>query len=41
MAIKVIIADDHAIVRAGLRTLITSEKDLDLIGEATGGIGSH
>ena len=38
MAIKVIIADDHAIVRAGLRTLITSEKDLELIGEATGGL---
>jgi two-component system response regulator NreC len=38
VAIKVIIADDHAIVRAGLRTLITSEKDLELIGEATGGL---
>lgn len=38
MAIKVLIADDHAIVRAGLRTLITSEKDLELIGEATGGL---
>ena len=38
MAIKVIIADDHAIVRAGLRTLITSEKDLALIGEAAGGL---
>ncbi len=38
MAIRVIIADDHAIVRAGLRTLITCEKDLELIGEATGGL---
>jgi DNA-binding NarL/FixJ family response regulator len=38
VAINVIIADDHAIVRAGLRTLITSEKDLELIGEATGGL---
>jgi two-component system, NarL family, response regulator NreC len=38
MAIRVLIADDHAIVRAGLRTLITSEKDLELIGEATGGL---
>ena len=38
MAIKVLIADDHAIVRAGLRTLITSEKDLELVGEATGGL---
>jgi len=38
MAISVIIADDHAIVRAGLRTLISSESDLALIGEATGGL---
>lgn len=38
MAIKVIVADDHAIVRAGLRTLITSEMDLELVGEATGGL---
>jgi two-component system, NarL family, response regulator NreC len=38
MAINVIIADDHAIVRAGLRTLISSESDLELIGEATGGL---
>ncbi|MCX6054199.1 MAG: response regulator transcription factor [Chloroflexi bacterium] len=38
MAISVIIADDHAIVRAGLRTLISSESDLELIGEATGGL---
>jgi two-component system response regulator NreC len=38
MSIKVLIADDHAIVRAGLRTLITSEADLELIGEASGGL---
>ena len=40
MPIKVLIADDHAIVRAGLRTLITSESDLELLGEATGGLES-
>lgn len=38
MLIKVLIADDHAIVRAGLRALITSERDFDLIGEASGGV---
>lgn len=38
MAIKVLIADDHSIVRAGLRALITAEADLSLIGEATGGL---
>jgi len=40
LPIKVLIADDHAIVRAGLRTLITSESDLELLGEATGGLES-
>ncbi|MCX6026916.1 MAG: response regulator transcription factor [Chloroflexi bacterium] len=34
---KVLIADDHAIVRAGLRTLIASEEGLELVGEAAGG----
>lgn len=38
MAIKVLVADDHSIVRAGLRALITAEADLSLIGEATGGL---
>lgn len=36
--IKVLIADDHAIVRAGLRALIKDEPSLVLIGEATGGV---
>jgi len=35
--IKVLIADDHAVVRAGLRALIKSEPSLELIGEASGG----
>jgi DNA-binding NarL/FixJ family response regulator len=35
--IKVLIADDHAIVRAGLRTLIHSEPTMELVGEAAGG----
>jgi two-component system response regulator NreC len=35
--IKVLIADDHAIVRTGLRALLTSEPSLHLVGEATGG----
>jgi two-component system response regulator NreC len=35
--IKVLIADDHAIVRTGLRTLIRSESSMELVGEATGG----
>ena len=37
MTIRYLVADDHAIVRAGLRMLINAETDLELIGEATGG----
>src|SRR5512142_3233597 len=35
--IRVLIADDHAIVRTGLRALIKSEADMELVGEASGG----
>jgi len=35
--IRVILADDHPIVLAGLRNLIQAEADLDLIGEAASG----
>ncbi len=35
---SILIADDHAIVRTGLRTLIQSEPTLELIGEAAGGV---
>jgi two-component system, NarL family, response regulator NreC len=35
--IKVLIADDHAIVRAGLRALIGAEAGMELVGEAAGG----
>jgi two-component system, NarL family, response regulator NreC len=34
---RVLIADDHAIVRAGLRSLLDEEVELDLVGEAVGG----
>jgi DNA-binding NarL/FixJ family response regulator len=35
--IRVLIADDHAIVRAGLRALLVEEAEFDLVGEAVGG----
>jgi two-component system response regulator NreC len=35
--ISILIADDHAIVRTGLRALLRSEAGLQLVGEATGG----
>lgn len=37
-AIRVLIADDHAIVRRGLRTLITSQPDMEIVGEANNGL---
>ncbi len=35
--IRVVLADDHPIVLAGLRNLIEAESGLDLVGEATNG----
>ena len=34
---RILITDDHAIVRTGLRTLLQSEPSLELVGEASGG----
>ncbi len=36
--IRVLIADDHAVVREGLRALMATEPGLELIGEASDGI---
>lgn len=36
--IKILIADDHAIVRRGLRMLISGESDMEIIGEAANGL---
>jgi NarL family two-component system response regulator LiaR len=35
--IRILIADDHAIVREGLHTLINSKADFELVGEAADG----
>ena len=32
--IRVLIADDHPLVREGLRGLISAETDMELVGEA-------
>lgn len=34
MSIKVLIVDDHAVVRLGLNTLLSDEKDIIVVGEA-------
>ena len=35
--IRVLIADDHTIVRIGLKTLLGAEKDIEVVGEAKNG----
>ncbi len=37
MSIKILLADDHAIVRQGLRSLLEKESDIEVIGEAEDG----
>ncbi len=37
-AIRILITDDHPIVRKGLRTLISSAPDMEVVGEAADGI---
>ena len=37
-SIKVLIADDHPLVQEGLRALIATEPDMDLVGEASDGV---
>jgi len=36
--IRILICDDHAVVREGLRTLIESESGMELVGEAVDGM---
>lgn len=37
MATRILIADDHAIIRAGLRAILAGEAGMELVGEASGG----
>ncbi len=37
MPIKILIADDHGLIRAGLRALLTSIPDMNVVGEAADG----
>lgn len=38
MSIRVMLADDEAMVRAGLRLVLETEPDIDVVGEASDGI---
>jgi len=35
--IRVLIADDHAVLRAGLKLLINAQSDMEVVGEAANG----
>jgi len=35
--IRVLIADDHSIVRAGIRSLLEGHTDIQVVGEASSG----
>ncbi len=37
MTIRILIADDHGVLRAGLRALLTAESDLEVVDEASNG----
>jgi len=37
-SIRILIADDHAIVRKGLKALLATEKDMTVVGEAENGV---
>ncbi|MCB8943067.1 MAG: response regulator transcription factor [Ardenticatenaceae bacterium] len=36
--IRLLLVDDHGVVRSGLRMLLESEQDMEIVGEATGGL---
>lgn len=38
MAIRVVIADDHAILREGVRALLSSASDIEVVGQAENGL---
>ena len=40
MTIRVVIADDQELVRAGFRKLLATERQLTVVGEASDGIGA-
>jgi DNA-binding NarL/FixJ family response regulator len=37
-SIRVVLADDHPVMRAGIRSLLTAKKDILVVGEASNGL---
>src|SRR5262245_58305655 len=40
MTVSVLLVDDHPVVRAGLRSLLDSQPDLEVVGEAASGVSA-
>ena len=40
MTIRVVLADDQALLRSAFRVLVDSEPDMEVVGEAADGAGS-
>ena len=38
--IRVVLADDHAVVREGMKTLISAQPDMEVVGEASDGLAA-
>ena len=38
--IRIILADDHAVIRRGLRLVLEQQKDFEVVGEASDGRGA-
>ena len=38
--IRILIADDHALVREGLQSVISAEADMQVVGEAADGVAA-
>jgi DNA-binding NarL/FixJ family response regulator len=41
MTIRVLVADDQALVRVGLRTILENEPDIEVVGEAADGLAAY
>jgi DNA-binding NarL/FixJ family response regulator len=41
VSLTVVVADDQALVRVGLSTILENEPDITVVGEASDGIGAH
>ena len=41
MTVRILLADDHTLVRAGLRRVLEAEPDLAVVAEAADGAEAH